>query len=94
MNKNLKSDKLYSVEFMRFIFAVVIVYFHIIHVYIRSYSGDIAIFRRCYDNCVFAGSAVECFFIISGYFLLNLFRKGPIFLSLNFPTTRLQGFGL
>lgn len=32
MDKNLKSDKLYSVEFMRFIFAVVIVYFHIIHV--------------------------------------------------------------
>lgn len=89
MNKNLKSDKLYSVEFMRFIFAAVIVYFHIIHVYIRSYSGDIPMFRRCYDNCVFAGSAVECFFIISGYFLFKSFQKRPDISVLEFSYNKI-----
>lgn len=70
-------DKLYSVEFVRFIFAVVIVYFHILHSNIRVAAMDLPIYGRFYENSAYAGAAVECFFIISGYFLYKSFQRRP-----------------
>ena len=71
------SEKLYSVEFVRFIFAAVIVYYHILHSNIKGAAIDLPIYERLYDNCAFAGAAVECFFIISGYFLYKSFQRRP-----------------
>lgn len=78
MSEKIKnSDKLYSVEFVRFIFAAVIVYYHILHSNIKGAAIDLPIYGRLYDDCAFAGSAVECFFIISGYFLYKSFQRRP-----------------
>lgn len=71
------SDKLYSVEFVRFIFAAVIVYYHILHSNIKGAAEGISMYGRLYDDCAFAGAAVECFFIISGYFLYKSFQRRP-----------------
>lgn len=72
-----KSNKLYSVEFIRFIFSVVIVYFHILHGYIRPYAGGVPIFENLAAKSTYAGAPVECFFIISGYFLFKSFQRRP-----------------
>lgn len=59
----------HNIEFLRFIFSVIIVYFHILHGNIMKYIGsnyDYRILQNLSDN---AGWIVECFFIISGYFL-------------------------
>lgn len=78
MSEKIKnSDKLYSVEFVRFIFAAVIIYFHILHSNIRGVAIDLPIYSRFYADCAYAGAAVECFFIISGYFLYKSFQRKP-----------------
>mgnify|MGYP001522122991 CR=1 FL=1 len=63
-----KNEKLYSVEFLRFIFACVIVYFHFLHTNIMNYTGGSAFYQKLADNCS-GDKLVECFFILSGFFL-------------------------
>lgn len=76
-NKSIASSKLYSVEFVRFIFAGIIVYYHILHSNIKGFADGMPIYQRLYDNCALAGSIVEAFFIISGYFLFKSFLHNP-----------------
>lgn len=62
-------EKYHNIEFLRFVFSVIIVYFHILHGNIMKYIGsnyDYKTLQILSDN---AGWIVECFFIISGYFL-------------------------
>lgn len=62
-------EKYHNIEFLRFIFAMIIVYFHILHGNIMKFIGnnyDYKVLAKMSDN---AGWIVECFFIISGYFL-------------------------
>lgn len=82
------SDKLYSVEFVRFILAAVVVYFHILHSYIRGAAHDLTIYSRLSDDCAYAGAAVECFFIISGYFLYKSFQSRPDISVLEFAYSK------
>ncbi len=69
-----KNEKLYSVEFLRFIFACVIVYFHFLHTNIMNYTGGSAFYQKLADNCS-GDKLVECFFILSGFFLFFTFKK-------------------
>lgn len=65
----MSGEKYHNIEFLRFIFAIIIVYFHILHANIMKYIGnnyDYKILAKLSDD---AGWIVECFFIISGYFL-------------------------
>lgn len=62
-------EKYHNIEFLRFVFAMIIVYFHILHGNIMKFIGnnyDYKVLAKMSDN---AGWIVECFFIISGYFL-------------------------
>ncbi len=77
LNKTSKSNKLYSVEFLRFIFSVVIIYFHILRGYIKNYAVGIPIYDKLAAGAAYAGAPVECFFIISGYFLFKSFQRKP-----------------
>ncbi len=61
--------RLHNIEFLRFLFAIIIVYFDILHSNIMKFVGNnegYYLLQKLSDN---AGWIVECFFIISGYFL-------------------------
>lgn len=77
IEKAKNQDKLYSVDFIRFIFSAVIVYYHIFHTNIKSVAEGLPMYEKLFADCAFGGAAVECFFIISGYFLYKSFRKRP-----------------
>lgn len=63
------NDKYHNVEFLRFIFALIIVYFHILHNNIMRFIGSNQDYVTLAQLSNKAGYIVECFFIISGYFL-------------------------
>lgn len=67
----------YNVDFLRFIFSVIIVYFHIFSNIKKFYGDSIAI--DTYKNLsILCGSArliVDCFFIIAGFFLFQTILK-------------------
>lgn len=68
--------KYYNIEFMRFIFATLIVYYHITHSAIMGYVGDNEIYLNMQAYSSFASIIVEYFLIISGFFLyLSVERK-------------------
>lgn len=61
--------RLYNIDFLRFIFAIIIVYFHVLHSNIMPYIGineEYHILQKLSSN---AYTIVECFFVISGFFL-------------------------
>lgn len=62
-------EKYHNVEFLRFIFAIIIVYFHILHNNIMRFIGSNQDYVTLAQLSNKAGYIVECFFIISGYFL-------------------------
>ncbi len=74
---NVMDKKIKNVESVRFLFSIMIVYFHILHANILPYVGSIAVYE------VFAGYSqnaeyiVECFFIIGGYFLFRSMQSKP-----------------
>ena len=61
--------KYYNIEFFRFIFAVIIVYYHITHSAIMGYVGDNAVFLNMQTYSSLASAIVEYYLIISGFFL-------------------------
>lgn len=69
-----KSEKLYSVDFLRFVFSVIIVYYHFSHSNMVGYTGGQPLYDKLGENS-FGGILVECFFIISGYFLYYTFKN-------------------
>ena len=75
----MNNERYHNIEFLRFTFAIIIVYFHILHANIIKYIGnnyDYKILAKLSDN---AGWIVECFFIISGYFLYkNIINSNSI----------------
>lgn len=71
-----KQDKLYQVEFMRFIFSALIVYFHILHANIMKYVGESAArYEMLAAQSKYASCIVECFLILAGYFFYYSFWK-------------------
>lgn len=73
-----KTHKLYNIEFLRFIFSVIIVYYHILHNNLPSKLGEsTAYLNALADKCNYAGYVVECFFILAGYFLFQSYIKRP-----------------
>lgn len=74
-NSSLKrSEKLYSVDFLRFIFSMIIVYFHIFHDNIMSFTNDSGFYKKLYENSN-GDVLVECFFLLSGFFMFYSFKK-------------------
>lgn len=69
-----KNEKLYSVDFLRFVFSVIIVYYHFSHSNMVKYTAGQPFYDKLGENS-FGGILVECFFIISGYFLYYTFKN-------------------
>ena len=69
--------KYYNIEFLRFIFAVSIVYFHLLHSAMMPYTGNSTVYQLLADQAKYTKYIVECFFIISGYFLYQSVRNHP-----------------
>lgn len=73
--------KLYNIEFLRIFFAMAIVYFHILHSNIMNYTGGVNTYLELAKSSGHAGYIVECFFIMSGYFLyLSIQKRNESFL--------------
>ncbi len=75
--KSLKSFKYNNIEAIRFLFAVIIIYFHILHACIMKQAGEAQIYQTLADLSSNAGIIVECFFILSGFFLYHSCKKTP-----------------
>lgn len=59
----------YSIDFLRFVFSALIVYYHILHANIISYTAGQKLYTALQSASSKAGLIVECFLIIGGYFL-------------------------
>lgn len=71
------SKKLNNIEFLRFAFAVCIVYFHILHSAIIPYTGENSVYQYLAEQSKYTKYIVECFFMISGYFLYQSIQRHP-----------------
>lgn len=56
---------------------MIIVYYHILHSNILPYIGSNKIYDKLADLSTYSGYIVECFFIISGYFLFKKIKSNP-----------------
>ena len=69
-----RAEELYSVDFLRFIFAMIIVYFHIFHDNIMKFTNNSGFYKNLYENAN-GDVLVECFFLLSGFFMFYSFKK-------------------
>ena len=67
----------YNIEFLRFAFAICIVYFHLLHSFMMDYTGNADLYLWLAEQSKYAKYIVECFFIISGYFLYHTIQRHP-----------------
>ena len=82
--------KYYNIEFVRFIFAVSIVYFHLLHSAMIPYIGRSTVYGMLAEQAKYTKYIVECFFIISGYFLYHTITKHPEKSILDFCVSRIS----
>lgn len=70
--ENIKqSVKIKNIEFLRFIFAVFIVYFHLVAGYLYIKLGDsVELYNKLHNHCN-GQLCVEYFFVIAGFFLIT-----------------------
>lgn len=89
MQRNMeRKQKYYNIEFLRFAFAICIVYFHLLHSFMMDYTGGCDLYLRLAEQSKYAKYIVECFFIISGYFLYHTIRKHPDMTTQSFVIRR------
>lgn len=62
-------EKIKNIEFLRFIFALIIVYFHFGGSIFKPFVNQIPFYNTGLENCLNAYMPVWFFFIISGFFL-------------------------
>lgn len=77
INKLTDTKKFYNIDFLRFVFCIVIVYYHILHSNIISYTASSSFYENLAAQSNFAGGLVICFFILSGFFLYKSYIRRP-----------------
>ncbi len=65
-----------SVDGLRFLLSVAIVYYHILHASIISFSGEQQLYLTLQEMSDSAGLIVEGFLILGGYFLYRSYQSG------------------
>ena len=60
-----------NVEFVRFAFSLIIVYFHMLRGQIMPFVGGQKLYTTLQARCAWGGFIVECFLIMGGYFLYH-----------------------
>lgn len=74
-------SKLYNIEVLRVVFCILIVYFHIFHANIMSLVGNNKTYLNLAQMSMNTLCIVECFFIMSGYFLFHTMKKKQSFIE-------------
>ena len=74
MNKTPQA-KINSIEFFRTFFCLAVIFYHVTMGSIIPYTKGNAFYKWCSSAFANSGFVVECFFIISGYFLMASMRK-------------------
>ena len=69
--------KHYNIEFLRFGFSLIIVYFHILHSNIIPFTGGHGTYLDLQYWCRMAEILVNAFLIIAGYFLYTSWARSP-----------------
>lgn len=88
------SEKLYSVEFVRFIFAAVIVYYHILHSNIKGAAIDLRYTKGSMITVHLQVRQLNAFLLFRVISFINLFSADRIFPFLNLHIINLHAFGL
>lgn len=70
----MEQKRLYHIDFLRFVFAVYIVYYHILHANIMPFVQEIAIYADLAKRSDYAANLVAFYFILGGVFLYRSFR--------------------
>lgn len=73
----MEPKRLYHIDFLRFVFSVYIVYYHILHANIMPFVQEIGIYADLAKNSDYAANLVTYFFILGGVFLYRSFRSKP-----------------
>lgn len=73
---NVKKTFYHHIDLMRFIFSVLIVYYHVLHGSIMPYVTD-PLYTQLAKANDFSSNIVVCFFILSGIFQYRSFRSNP-----------------
>lgn len=73
----MKKERLRNIEFLRFFFAVSIIYFHLLHSFMMPYTQGTEIYQLLAEQSRYAKYIVECFFIMSGCFLYRSLLTRP-----------------
>ena len=60
-----------NIDFLRFLFSIIIVIFYMYHYYLKSVYGNLSEYKLLELNTARGWICVEFFFIISGYYLYN-----------------------
>ena len=73
----------HHIDFLRFVFALIIVYYHILHANIIPYVNGNETYTQLATLCNYASNIVAVFFMISGVFLYRSYEKStnntPVF---------------
>lgn len=85
----MKKERLKNIELLRFFFAVSIVYFHLLHSFMMPYTQGAEIYQLLADQSRYAKYIVECFFIMSGYFLYRSLLARPDQTAWDFLTKKI-----
>lgn len=62
-------EKIKNIEILRFLFALVIVYFHLQYGIVNLFQNGIPLYNQILNNVKWSSLPVDFFFIISGFFL-------------------------
>lgn len=72
-----EKPRYYHIDFFRFVFAAVIVHFHVLHTNIMPYVEGIPLYQKLADLCQYSSNIVAAFFIISGVFMYRSYCAKP-----------------
>ena len=82
--------KIHAIEFLRTLFCLIVIFYHVTMGSIMPYTNGDAFYKWCSSAFANSGFVVECFFIISGYFLMASIRRRPDESALHFLAAKVR----
>ena len=80
--------RIYAIDFIRWVLALAIVYFHVLHASIIPYVPKESVYLHLRELSDYAAVIVECFFILSGFFFAKTFCRHSDFTMYDFAKHR------
>ena len=77
LNK-LPTEHIKSIDSLKFIFSIIIVYYHLFHIQLRPFLHNSEIFRELTFRTFSAVLIVDCFLVMSGYFLYQTIKTNKL----------------